>query len=222
MAGRYDSGQTKGVQKRRNWLTVAIVAGAIVLVAFTIRQATRSAKPQGGSPGAPVAKAGGPEPLVITPLANKPQPPAGLATRAEKGSLAPDFTVTDMATGKPVKLSDLRGRPVYINFWATWCPWCKVEMPDIQKVYRARKNDVYVLLVDADSRETQDQIQKFARDNDLTLPQLFDPTGEVANNYLVRALPTSVFIDRRGVITTIYPGALSERQLTQFLDEASR
>lgn len=223
MAQRYDPSQSNRVQKRRNWLTVAIVVAAIILVAYTISQAVRTAKPQPGAAGGQQsAQAGGIEPLTVTPVANPPQAPEGLATRAEKGSLAPDFTVTDMASGKSVKLSDLRGKPVYINFWATWCPWCKVEMPDIQKVYKARKGDIYFLLVDADARENQDMIKKFAKDNNLSLPQMFDATGEVANSYLIRALPTSVFIDKRGVITTIYPGALSERQLTEFLDEASK
>lgn len=201
---------------RNNWLTLAVLAAAALLVAWTVYQAgvsTRSSRPpqagpvpvEGGSSGNAGSTA-----------------PANLEVRPEKGYLAPDFEATDIATGKKVKLSDLRGKPVYINFWATWCKWCKVEMPDIQRVYEAQRDKIHVLLVDGDSTETPELMKKFAQENNLALPMLYDPSGEVANNYLVRAFPTSVFINRDGVITGIYPGALDERGMKIFLEQASK
>lgn len=226
MARNQDRHQAKAIKQRQNWLTVVIIVAAVALVGFTVYQATHKAKPQtpdnqAGS-AAPAASGGGPVPLEVTPAATPVKPPSGLQARPEKGSLAPDFEVTDIATGQKHRLSDLRGKPVYINFWATWCPWCKVEMPSIQKVYQEHKGEFYVLLVDADIRETPDMMKKFAQDNHISLPMLYDATGEAANNYLIRALPTSVFINKQGVITAVYPGAMNERQLLQFLDEATK
>ncbi|MGE5590233.1 MAG: peroxiredoxin family protein [Bacillota bacterium] len=200
---------------RSRWLTVAVLAAAAVLVGWTVYQAQVSAR----SPNAPPP---GPIPVDIGSGAVAGVVPVNLEVRPEKGYLAPDFEAVDIATGRKVRLSDLRGKPVYINFWATWCKWCKVEMPDIQKVYQAQRDKIHVLLVDADFNETPDMMKKFAQDNNLALPMLYDPKGEVANNYLIRALPTSVFINKSGVITGIYPGALDERGIKIFLEEASR
>lgn len=203
---------------RSRWLTITVLAAAAVLIVWTVYQAQVSTQ----SPKAPPA---GPIPVDVgsgTASAGTNTAPAGLQVRPEKGYLAPDFEAIDIATGKKVRLSDLRGKPVYVNFWATWCKWCKVEMPDIQKVYQAQRDQIHVLLVDADFNETPDMMKKFAQDNNLALPMLHDPTGEVANNYLIRALPTSVFINKSGVITGIYPGALDERGMKIFLEEASK
>jgi len=210
------SATNRSQQGRNRWLTLAVLAAAAVLVAWTVYQARVSTRSPNPPEAGPVPVEGG------SSGASAGATPANLEVRPEKGYLAPDFEVTDIATGKKVKLSDLRGKPVYINFWATWCKWCKVEMPDIQKVYQAQKGQIHVLLVDADLNETPDMMKKFAQDNKLALPMAYDPSGEVANNYLIRALPTSVFVNKDGVITGIYPGALDERGMKTFLEQASK
>ena len=180
-------------KRRKNWLTAMVLVAAVALAGWSIYVASATSKPS-----------------------------AHLQVKPEKGFLAPDFEATDIATGTKVKLSDLRGKPVFINFWATWCPWCRTEMPDIQKVYGERKDKIHVILVDADYTETPDMMKKFAEEYKISLPMLHDEKGEAANTYLIRYLPTSVFINKDGVITGIYPGALNERQMKVFLDEASK
>ncbi len=120
-----------------------------------------------------------------------------------KGHLAPDFTLKTVE-GKTIRLSDLRGKKVVlVNFWATWCPPCRLEMPTMQQIYAEYKRRGFeILAINVDADATQ-EIRDFVKELRLTFPVLLDPRMEVARRYRVRALPASVLINRKGVIRHI-------------------
>ena len=127
---------------------------------------------------------------------------------------APDFTVQD-AEGNDVKLSDMRGRPVVLNFWASWCPPCKGEMPDFNKVYGELGEDIQfmmVCIVDG-SRETVKTGASFISDSGYSFPVFFDVTQEAGTVYAVRSIPTTYFIDAEGYLITGAEGAINEETL---------
>lgn len=129
-------------------------------------------------------------------------------------SPAPDFQL-EALDGSRVKLSDLRGHPVLINFWATWCGPCQLEMPLIEQYYQKYQPDLIVLAVDND--EPKSDVQAFATNHNLTFPVLLDPGAKVEDLYQVRAFPTSFFVDKSGTILYQYIGSLNESQLVQYL-----
>lgn len=112
------------------------------------------------------------------------------------GEKAPDFELKTL-DGKTVKLSDYRGKKVILNFWATWCPPCKAEMPDIQKYYNEADDNVEILAVNIDP---QYDVKKFVRDANVTFPVLLDSKDEVNTLYKILTIPTTYFIDGEGII----------------------
>ncbi|MGS2777744.1 peroxiredoxin family protein [Robertmurraya sp. GLU-23] len=112
------------------------------------------------------------------------------------GEKAPDFELMTL-DGKTVKLSDYRGKKVILNFWATWCPPCKAEMPDIQKFYNEADDNVEILAINIDP---QYDVKKFVREANVTFPVLLDSKDEVNNLYRILTIPTTYFIDGEGII----------------------
>jgi peroxiredoxin len=121
------------------------------------------------------------------------------------GNLAPDFSLVD-PDGKLVALADFRGKPVLINFWATWCPSCQEEMPFLQQVHDTWKSRGLILLA-IDSGESPAAVKDFFARKGLSLPVLFDFTGSTSDRYGVSAIPTTFFIDVTGVIRQKWVGA---------------
>lgn len=122
------------------------------------------------------------------------------------GFLAPDFSL-ESESGDAIDLSDLRGKPVLINFWASWCPPCRSEMPAIQKVYdEFADSDFVVLAVNTTYQDSEGDAVTFAMLHRLTFPILWDQTGEVSREYHINSLPTSFFIDRLGIIREVVIG----------------
>jgi peroxiredoxin len=132
------------------------------------------------------------------------------------GAIAPDFTLTNLV-GEEVSLSDFRGRPVVVNFWATWCVPCRREMPAFQRAFEAYQADDLVILA-LDLEETAAQVEPFVEELGLTFEVLYDSQGEVNDTYQVTGLPRTVFIDRQGVIRHIQVGEVQEVLLEGFLD----
>ena len=133
------------------------------------------------------------------------------------GAPAPDFTIQN-TSGKPVTLSSFKGQPVLINFWATWCVPCRVEMPAIEAMVQKYKGDGFVALaVDAD--ETLPEVIEFVTGINLTFEILMDPGMTVNDMYRVRAYPTTFFVDRDGVIVALQIGSLTESQLADNLNK---
>lgn len=136
--------------------------------------------------------------------------------RFSSGDLAPDFTVETL-DGKTVSLSDYRGKTVLLNFWATWCPPCRSEMPDLEQLYRERKDQGFVVLA-IDLQEPKAPVRTFVERLGLTFPILMDDTGEVAQRYNIQVLPTSFFIDKEGHIATFNFGALNRSAILRKLE----
>ncbi len=130
------------------------------------------------------------------------------------GSPVPEFELNSL-DGTPQKLSSLKGTPVMVNFWATWCPPCKQEMPLLEKVGKQYAGKMVILGVDYE--EQPGVVQPFVRQMGITYPVLFDRTGSVAASYFVKDFPYTFFIDRDGVLRAQKLGILSEEQLVQYL-----
>lgn len=131
------------------------------------------------------------------------------------GQRAPDFTLRDVDGGE-VTLSDLRGRPLLINFWATWCGPCRTEMPVIEAAYEQHRAAGLVVLA-IDVRENPELARTFAGWLGVSFTLLDDGSGDVAQRYRVTAFPTSFFVDRAGVIRAWQVGAMDRPTLDQHL-----
>ena len=143
-----------------------------------------------------------------------------LAPAPKVGRLAPDFTLTDLE-GSSVTLSDFRGQVVFINFWATWCPACRAEMPEIEAVYQEYK-DKDVVVIGVDLKESEDKVRRYIERGGYSWTFVIDTTGEVTRDYGVTAIPTSFFLDRQGIIRALKIGAMTKRSMESKLAEARR
>ena len=129
---------------------------------------------------------------------------------------AADFTMTDRE-GNTLTLHGFieNGKPIVLNFWASWCPPCRIEMPDFEKVYAELGNEVQFImlnLVDG-TRETKESGVKFIDEQGYTFPIFFDYNRSGASAYAVRSIPTTIFIDKDGYITNTMIGAIDEETL---------
>ncbi|OTA41537.1 MAG: hypothetical protein A6D92_05830 [Symbiobacterium thermophilum] len=127
------------------------------------------------------------------------------------GSPAPDFEIPAL-DGGTVRLSDLRGQPVVINFWATWCPPCRKEMPDFQEVYERYHGDglqFYAINV-GESRVT---VRDFMARIGVDLPVLIDAGEEAQSAYNILPIPATFFIDREGIVRAVYQYQMSRAQI---------
>ncbi|MGI5970580.1 MAG: TlpA family protein disulfide reductase [Oscillospiraceae bacterium] len=132
---------------------------------------------------------------------------------------APDFTVQD-GDGNEVKLSDFSGRPVVLNFWASWCPPCRSEMPEFDDAYREAGDDVAFLMVNMTDgrRETFDSASGFISEQGYTFPVYYDTQLSAATAYGISAIPVTVFIDSEGRIAKTEKGAISADRLREGIE----
>lgn len=133
-------------------------------------------------------------------------------TQDNKNS-APDFTVTDY-DGNKVNLSDFKGKPVVLNFWATWCYYCKVEMPDFNEVYK-KYPDVQFLMVNATGTngETVDSAKAYIEQEKYEFDVFFDVERDACQTYRVSSYPQTLFIDKDGNIVSHRMGMLTKEML---------
>ncbi len=140
-----------------------------------------------------------------------------------------DFTLTDQY-GNEHTLSDYKGKAVFLNFWATWCPPCREEMPDIEKLYKEfnlNQDEVVILGVagprtdmNPNTREvTKDEVIDFINENEYTFPTLFDETGEIFYYYFIQSLPTTFLIDKEGNIFGYHPGMMTESIMRRAIED---
>ncbi|MBI5874920.1 MAG: TlpA family protein disulfide reductase [Deltaproteobacteria bacterium] len=118
-----------------------------------------------------------------------------------EGKTAPDFALPDLK-GKMVKLSDYKGKVVFVNFWATWCKPCEEEMPSMQKMYEALKKQYQnfeLLAVSIDSKEP-DVVEAFAKKHEVTFPVLHDKKGKIKEMYKTTGVPETFIVDQNGII----------------------
>lgn len=149
-------------------------------------------------------------PETTAPETTPPKPP-------REEPVAPDFTVYDI-NGNAVKLSDYLGKPVVLNFWASWCAPCRMEMPDFNEKYLELSGEVHFLMVNVTSIDTKEDAKKVIADNGYTFPVFFDPDAEAKNAYGVTAFPTTYFIDDEGYLIAYARGAISAATLQEGID----
>ena len=137
----------------------------------------------------------------------------------EEIPLAPDFTVEDL-DGNKYKLSDFRGKPVIVNFWASWCGPCKMEMPDFEELYKEYGDKINFIMVNMTdgNQETKDKASKHISDNGYTFPVYYDTETEAAYAYGVSSIPATYFIDSEGYPVVYGVGALDKETLLTGID----
>jgi peroxiredoxin len=126
-------------------------------------------------------------------------------TSALPQAAAIGFTLKDL-NGKSHSLSDYKGKVVFLNFWATWCPPCRQEMPSMQKMFKSWDNKKYVMLA-VNIGESKSKVASFARENGYTFPILLDTNKSLAREYMVRGIPTTYIISKDGMIVNQIVGA---------------
>ncbi|MFO7323196.1 MAG: cytochrome c biogenesis protein/redoxin [Chloroflexota bacterium] len=137
---------------------------------------------------------------------------------SDTGQQAPNFeVVTD--TGERHRLSDLRGEVVLLNFWATWCGPCRTEMPEFERAYQEHGDDGLTVLA-VNNRETPDKVAGFREEMGVTFPLALDETGDIQTLYGVRQYPTTLVINRDGIITTRHVGPLTAEQIDDLVQSA--
>jgi peroxiredoxin len=178
--------------RRREWsggmrsvVLPLVIIGAIVLAVWYLEVGRSSGDATGANGFGIVALEDG-------------QNPTGRAPAAEIGRVAPDFRLARLGGGD-LRLSDLRGQVVIVNFWATWCAPCRQEMPEFVRLYRTL-HDQGLEIVAVDLQEAEGPVQGFVDEFGMRFPTVFDRSGEVARTYRVNQLPVTLIVDRDGVI----------------------
>ncbi|MFC4800643.1 thiol-disulfide oxidoreductase ResA [Neobacillus sp. GCM10023253] len=133
------------------------------------------------------------------------------------GEKAPDFVLTDM-DGNKHRLSDYRGQGVFLNFWGTWCPPCKKEMPYINNQYQQYK-DKGVQVLSIDIQESELQVNQFAEHYKLEFPIMIDTDKEVMTAYGINPLPATFLIDKNGEVVKYHTGEMTEKMVREFMEK---
>jgi len=133
----------------------------------------------------------------------------------EVGKEAPNFTLRNL-DGEEISLQDYRGKIVLINFWATWCVYCDIEMPDLQKLDKENE-DVVVLAVNV--MEDKETVEKYIKEGGYDFEVVLDEDGAIARTYLVGGYPASYFVDEEGIFQGAVPGMMTYEQMTQVLQD---
>lgn len=139
----------------------------------------------------------------------------------EKGKIAPDFELVNLS-GEKVKLSDYRGKKVFLNFWATWCGPCEIEMPYMESFYKRNKDleNVEIIAVNMTKSEANvENVQEFAKNYGLTFPVLLDKKGEVENLYKIISYPSTYLINEDGILISGFIGSVNnEKKVKELVD----
>ena len=182
------------MSEQKRGLPASIVVIAIVAVLFGLGTAVIIIK------STPTTQD---NPVVVLPTAN--------IRKLGVDATAPDFTLKTF-DGTPVSLKDLRGKRVLINFWASWCPPCLQETPDLVAAYN-ELGDSGVVFVGIGTQDDSDKLKKFAADNKVDYTILEDLQGSVSDAYSVLGLPTTVLVDSKGIVRKVFTGPVTKDQV---------
>ena len=145
------------------------------------------------------------------------QPITGLSGITMVNRPAPGFILTTFK-GTTISLEDLRGKPVVINFWASWCPPCRIEAPLIERTWRAYKNRGLIFL-GVNIQDRKKDALNYIREFDITYSNGPDPSGEISIDYGVSGLPVTFFVSRKGEVIRRWVGAIEKRVLISSIEE---
>ena len=199
------------MKKSIKWLLAAlacVIAFALIYFLYNALQKSYAPNPFAGNTQS-----------TSTPSNAQNSASSGQTEQSSQASVdAPDFTALN-AQGEEVKLSDYFGKPIVLNFWATWCGYCKQEMPDFQQAY-VDNSDVQFLMVNVTDgyQETLESAQKFIEDSGYEFPVLYDTKMEGASAYGAYGLPMTIFIDEDGKVVAYANGMLSAENLAKGID----
>ena len=150
--------------------------------------------------------------------------PSSPIEAAQVGFLAPDFTLSSLYS-QEIRLANLKGGPIVLNFWASWCPPCKAEMPAFQEAFQEYSgSDLQIIAINATNQDSVTEVTQFIEEYGISFPIPLDQSGAVSRDYQVHSLPTTYFIDKNGIIKEIIIGgpiplSLLRIQISQLLAE---
>lgn len=195
----------------KNWISIIIIMGLITLVAINVLDNKK--EPNDEKETVKTA-----ETATKTEAASTNEKED---TTSQVEYVAPDFELK-MLEGETVRLSDYVGKKVILNFWATWCPPCKEEVPHMQKVYEEYKNQgVEILAVNVTNKDNgKEAVSQFVKEHGLTFEVLLDEEGFVGNTYQVVTLPTTYMIDTKGNMVDIIEGPMNEELMKELINKA--
>ncbi|MBQ3069514.1 MAG: TlpA family protein disulfide reductase [Clostridia bacterium] len=160
----------------------------------------------------------------LSPEVDLPEEPPTTAASGSPTVPTSDRTATDFAVqtrdGSTVRLSEHFGKPVVLNFWATWCGYCVEELPAFEEMYRAHGDEVTFMMINAtdDRRETVEAVEAFLTANGYTFPVYYDVTAEAASAYGAYSIPLTVFIGADGQVAYVRRGAMNASQLAVYME----
>jgi peroxiredoxin len=128
-----------------------------------------------------------------------PSAQPGLKESPQEGYLAPGFSLENLR-GESVGLADFRGKVVLLNFWATWCPPCRREIPSLERLYQLRKDTGFEIVAVSVDRTSLSKVSSFVADQRMSFPVLVNPSGDVGQRYWMRSVPSSFLLDKKGII----------------------
>ncbi len=143
---------------------------------------------------------------------------AALAPAPVAGHPAPNFELKTLK-GETLKLSDFQGKPVVVNFWATWCGPCRAEFPDFQEASVENADDLVIIGVNSTASDQVEWVEDFVAEMGATFPIVLDEEGQVSETYQIRGLPTTIFVDRDGIVNEVFTGPVNKAYIESKLPE---
>ncbi len=186
------------MKKISNWLIAIIVVGLIGWATYSFIMNMKTQKEQ------------------VDSFQSLEKTDEAMNLQFTKGDTAPDFELNTL-DGEKVRLSDFEGKPVMVNFWASWCPPCRAEMPDIQKLHE--ETDYEILSINVTGSEASEKdVREFMKEYELTFETALDEMSAVATMYSAFSLPTTYFIDGKREIHEIVEGPLTYDAMLQIFE----
>ncbi|MGD6818612.1 TlpA family protein disulfide reductase [Metabacillus sp. 113a] len=191
---------------KKTWFSMAVVILLVGILAFNIGKefSKEETKPA--------------EQAETKPAVSETTDTVPAASGIAEGEAAPDFELKTLS-GESAKLSDYKGQKIILNFWASWCPPCKAEMPHMEEFYEKNKDSKFTILaVNLTNMDRgEDSIKSFVEDYQLTFPILLDEKGEIGAEYQAHAIPTSYVLDEEGIIRNRITGPMSEEMMEDLI-----